>query len=74
MDELFFIDIGISIDKLRHIMEGLGLCQFFLNFATEISFAEFGDNICVILGGVNFMEMENVGNIPQRFEDLDLGG
>lgn len=39
----------------------------------EVRIAEFGDYIGVIFGGEDVMDIEDAGDVPEFFQDIDLG-
>ena len=72
MDDLFREDEGISIEELLHIGACLGFGEFFLDFLAKIAVAELGDDVGVVLGGVDFVQGENIGVLLHVLEDFDF--
>lgn len=44
-----------------------------LGLLVEVGVAELGDDVGVVLGGVDLMQVEDVGSALQLLQDLDFG-
>ena len=72
MDDLFFGKVQIPRKHLFHVSSCLLFRQTFLQTLAEIRFAELGDDVSIVLGGVDLVEVEDVRQISEFFQDLYL--
>ena len=72
MDDVLPCEVEVACEDLLHEVRGLGLGESFFQGFVEIGVAEFGDDVGVIFGGVDFVEGEDVGQAFEFFEDLDF--
>ncbi len=50
-----FVNEVIASNELLHETTCLVLCQFLFDSFAEIAVAEFGDYVCIVLGGVDLV-------------------
>lgn len=63
MDQFFIKNVWVSIDELTHVIKNFLFTQFLFNSATQITLAQFGDNVGIVFGSIDFMEVEDIRNI-----------
>ena len=74
MNDFVFVDEGISCYELFHEVACFWLIKFFLNSFAEVWVAELGDDVSIVLGRVDLVEGEDVGELLHFLEDFDFGG
>jgi hypothetical protein len=73
VDEALLEDVGVALDDLRHEDQTVLLRQSLLDLATEVGVAQLGDDVGVVLGGVDLVQGEDVGHVLHRLEYLYFG-
>ena len=74
MREASFVNIEISLDKLFHNLDGLliGKCPSFFDDGIEVSIAKFSNDVSVIFGGIDIVEMKAIFGIGEGFKGWNL--
>ena len=72
MDDVLAGEVEVAGEDLLHEVDGLGLGESLFEGFVEVGVAEFGDDVGVVFGGVDFVEGEDVGQGFEFFEDLDF--
>lgn len=72
MDEALLVDLLVTEEELVHVVVDFRLGEGLLDFAAEVAFTKFRDDVGVVFGGVDFVEGEDMGHILHGFEDVDL--
>jgi hypothetical protein len=77
MDNAVLVDSAIAVDDLFEDAERLGFGDDFLvfeKFGEVAALAKLSNDAGVIFGIEDFIELENVGDIFEQFEDFDFVG
>lgn len=77
MDDAIGIDLGVAGDDLAQVLDGFpfGHASLGGDELGEITpFAVFGDDVGVILGGVDVVHFDNVPGVLERLQHFDFGG
>jgi hypothetical protein len=72
MYDIFLCKVDVSIDNLIHIPTGLILADFMFDKLVQICIAEFGDDVGIVFGGEDLMDVEDVLLIFQFLENSDF--
>jgi hypothetical protein len=72
MYDIFLCKVDVSIDNLIHIPTGLILADFMFDKLVQICIAEFGDDVGIVFGGEDLMDVEDVLLIFQFLENCDF--
>lgn len=72
MYDIFLCKVDVSLDYLIHIPTSLILTHFMFVKFVQIGIAELGDDVGIVFGGENLMDVENVLLIFEFFEDSDF--
>ena len=77
MDDTVLVDSAISIDDLFEDVEGFEFRDDFFvfeEFRKVTALAKLSNDTCVVFGIEDFVELEDVRDIFEKFEDFDLIG
>jgi len=72
VDDIFPGEVEVACEDLLDELEGFSFGEAFFEGFVEVGVAEFGDDVGVVFGGVDFVEGEDVGERFEFLEDLDL--
>ena len=74
VDEASLMDFCVSFDELSHDFDGFVVGQGFSlsKDVVEIPFAQFRNDVGVIFGGVDVVEVQHVFGLTQLFQGGDL--
>ena len=75
MNDIFLREIVESAENVSDngLSFAFGEVVLLPKFGLQVaSVAEFGDDVSVIFGGVDFVECEYIGEVPHGFKDLDF--
>ncbi len=73
MDDLFLVNLQVSLNDLVYEVAGLGLGEFLRDFLVEVTRAQLCDDVCVVFSCVYLVEFQYMGHVLNLLEDLNLG-
>jgi hypothetical protein len=72
MNDFSLLKLSIALDELVHILKDFRLSELLFDMLAEIRFAQFSDDVSVILGGEDIMQGEYVGDVLKFLQNLDF--
>ena len=72
MYDIFLCEVEVSPDDLVHVAAGFILAHLMFDEFVEIGVAEFGDDVGIVFGGEDLVDVEDVLLIFEFFEDGDF--
>lgn len=72
MDDVFGLELQVSLDYMLHVEHSLGMGQTLFDDLAEIRAAKFCDDVGVISCGEDVTQAQDITAVPKFLQDLNL--
>jgi hypothetical protein len=72
VDDPSLLEVEVALDKLFHEGDGFGFSEMLFDAFGQVGAAELGDDVGVVFGGEDVMDIKDAGDVPEFLEDIDF--